>query len=170
MTRVYIICGWRALRDYQAKHDYITELARKLSVEVSEVVGKVKSQREGILDLKNQISKIYGQIASKEAITLENNANSNFILGEYKDEGFDFIEKLYENLKDKRYIMILSSFKDKKIMLAQDGSFNLDCGKMFKERLKEFNGRGGGNAKRAQASFEDEVSLKRFSEFLKDEI
>lgn len=170
MTRVYIICGWRALRDYETKHDYITELSRKFSVEASEVVSKVKSQREEILDLKNQISKIYGTIASKEAVTLENNADSSFIIGEYQEEGFDFLEKLYENLKEKNYVIILSSLKDNRLMLAQNGSFSIDCGKLFKESLKEFNGRGGGNAKRAQASFEDEVWLKRFLGFLKVEI
>jgi len=170
MTRIYMICGWRALKDYQAKFDLITEIAKKFSVEASEVVNKVKGQRDEIIELKNQLSKLYGQIALKEAVTLETNANSNFIISEYKEEGFDFLEKLYDSLKEKQYILLLSSLKDKKLILAQNGSFDINCGKLFKENLKEYNGKGGGNDKRAQANFEDKDSLEKFLDFLKNRI
>lgn len=166
MTRVYIKCGNRALKDYQAKHNYITEIAKGFSVETNDVVNKVKAQTEEVVSLKKQISNLYGKIASGEAEKLIEKATSKLITAEYSEESFDFLDKLYESLKDKEYILVLSSLKDKKLLLAHNGAFDLDCGKLFKEKLKEYNGRGGGNAKRAQASFAEEADLKNFAEYL----
>lgn len=170
MTRVYIICGWRALRDYQIKHDYVTEIAHGFSVEDSGIIEKIKGQNETIEDLRKQVSNLYSKIASKEAEALIKSSDSKFIIGEYNEEGFDFLDKLYEKLKDRNAILILSSIKDKKLILAQDGSFDFQCGKLFKEKLKEFDGRGGGNAKRAQASFQDATSMERFAQYLKSNL
>lgn len=167
MTRVYIKCGWRALKDYENKHNYITELAHGFSVEDKDVVNKAKMQTEEIADLKRHISGLYSNIAAKEADALILKADSKIILAEYNDEDFDFLEKLYECLKDKEFILGLSSLKAKRVLLAHNGSFDLDCGKLFKEKLKEFNAKGGGNSKRAQASFEDEASMKNFVEYLR---
>ena len=170
MTRVYIKCGWRALKDYASKHAYITELARGFSVEDSEVINKVKSQNEEIAALKKQVSNLYGKIASSEAEVLIEKSDSKFIIGEYMEESFDFLEKIYEYLKEKDYILILTSIKDKRLLLAHNGTFDFQCGKLFKEKLKEFNGRGGGNPKRAQANFADEASLRSFVNYLKENL
>lgn len=167
MTRVYIKCGYRALKNYQVKHDYITEVAKGFSVEINDVVNKVKAQTEEVVSLKKQISNLYGKIALGEAEKLAEKATpSKLIIAEYTEEDFDFLDKLYEKLKDQEYILILSSLKDKRLLLAHNGAFDLDCGKLFKENLKEFNGRGGGNSKRAQASFTEETELKKFSDYL----
>jgi alanyl-tRNA synthetase len=170
MTRVYIICGWRALRDYEIKHDYVTEIARGFSVEDSGIIEKIKGQTQEIEDLRKQVSSLYSKVASKEVEALIESSDSKFIANEYKEEGFDFLDKLYEKLKDREAILILSSIKDKKLILAQNGSFDFQCGKLFKEKLKEFHGRGGGNAKRAQASFQDVTSMQNFAEFLKSNL
>lgn len=166
MTRIYLKCGLRALKDYISKHDMVSELARGFSVEEKDVADKVKAQTEEISNLKKQIGGLYTKIASQEAEALIEKADEGYITVEYEQDGFDFIEKIYEVLKDKDYILILSSLKDKKMLFAQNGSFKIDCGKIFKESLKQFNGRGGGNAKRAQAAFQDEVSIRNFEKFL----
>jgi len=170
MTRVYIKCGWRALKDYQIKHDYVTEIAHGFSVEDSGIIEKIKGQNDTIEDLRKQVSSLYSKIASKEAEALIEGSDSKFIIAEYNEEGFDFLDKIYEKLKAAEAILILSSIKDKKLILAQNGSFDFQCGKLFKEKLKEFDGRGGGNAKRAQASFKDATSMERFAEYLKSNL
>ncbi len=170
MTRVYIKCGWRALKDYQIKHDYVTEIARGFSVEDSGIIEKIKGQNEAIEELRKQVSNLYSKIASKEAEALIESSDTKFIISKYNEEGFDFLDKLYEKLKDTEAILILTSIKDKKLILAQNGSFDFECGKLFKEKLKEFDGRGGGNAKRAQASFQDATSMESFAEYLKSNL
>ncbi|MFA9398806.1 MAG: alanine--tRNA ligase-related protein [Clostridiaceae bacterium] len=170
MTRVYAKCGVRALKDYQIKHEYVTDIAKLFSVEQSGIVNKVQKQKADILELKKQINSMYSKMAVKEADELIKRSNSNIITDRYIDEGFEYLDKIYENLKDKKYIILLSSLKDKKILLAQNGEFSMDCGKLFKENLKEFQGKGGGNKKRAQASFQNENSLKEFENWLEKKI
>ncbi|UZW12499.1 alanyl-tRNA editing protein [Clostridium pasteurianum] len=168
MTRIYIKCGLRAFKDYITKNDYVTEIARGFSVEDSEIINKVKSQTDEIGNLKKKISTLYSTIAENEAEQLMENSKDKYIIKEYKEEGFDFLDKLYEHLKNEEYILILTSLKDNRLLFAHNGSFAIECGKLFKEKLKEFGGRGGGNAKRAQANFQDTDSMRSFTEYLKE--
>lgn len=170
MTRVYFKCGGRALRDYQVKHDYIVDLTRTLSADPSEINNKIKNQKEEIIELKKKIGSLYSSIALVKVRELEENAYDKFILAQYEDEDFELLEKIYDVLKEKDFVLILSSLRDKKLILAQNGTFDFECGKIFKETLKDFRGKGGGNAKRAQASFEDENSLNKYIEYLKENI
>lgn len=170
MTRIYVKCGLRALKDYELKHDTITEIARSFSTEASEVIGKIKGQKEEIVDLKSQISNLYDKIATKEAEKLQENNKSKLLVAVYENENFELLEKIYDKLKNNENILVLASLKDKKLILAQNGAFDFECGKFLKGNLKEFNGRGGGNAKRAQASFETEDLIKKYIEFLKEKL
>lgn len=168
MTRIYFKCGLRALKDYQEKQVCITNLTRSLSVEASGISNVINNQRNEIAELKRKLSDLYGNLAKREADKLLSNSESRFIIATYEEEGFKFLEKLYDELKDKGYILILGSLKDKKLILAHNGSFNFKCGNLFKEKLKDFGGKGGGNDKRAQASFEVESSIKNFIEYLRE--
>lgn len=170
MTRIYIKCGLRAFKDYVTKNDYVTEIARGFSVEDGEILNKIKSQNEEINNLKKRISILYSSIAHNEAQDLIGNTKDQYIIKEYNEEGFDFLDKLYEYLKNEKYMVVLSSLKDNRLLFAHDGSFHVECGKLFKEKLKEFNGRGGGNAKRAQANFHDVNSMRSFTEYLKENV
>jgi alanyl-tRNA synthetase len=184
MTRLYIKCGLRALQDYNQKHEDITFLAKKFSTEVSDVVNKVTSQTELIADLKMKLVNISNKLAAKEAEELIKNADSSIIINEYEEEGFEFLEKLYDQLKGKAYTLILSSLKENRLLFAhtnepapasgatsisapmQNKSVGIDCGKVLKESLKDFNGRGGGNSNRAQASFTNNEELKKYANYL----
>lgn len=166
MTRIYVKCGKRALLDYQWRHNSITELSRSLSSEASEVVNKVNNLKEEISQLRDKMSSLYSKIAAIEAEKLEQAAAEQIIAGEYEDEGFEFLEKLIEKFKNKKYIMILSSSKDLRLILAHNGEFEVDCGELFKTELREYGGRGGGNLRRAQANFENIEALRAFSRYL----
>ncbi|GFP76018.1 alanyl-tRNA editing protein [Clostridium fungisolvens] len=170
MTRVYFKCGYRALKDYQVKHDYIVELTRTFSADPSEISNKIKNQKEEVIELKKKIGSLYASIASNKAQELLDSATNKFILAQYENEGFELMEKIYDELKEKDFILILSTLKDKKLILCQNGRFDFDCGKVFKETLKDFGGRGGGNANRAQASFEDKNLLNKYIEYLKENL
>ncbi|GKU24842.1 alanyl-tRNA editing protein [Clostridium folliculivorans] len=168
MTRVYFKCGGRALKDYQVKHDYIVDLTRTLSADPSEISNKIKNQREEVIELKKKVGSLYSSIASSKAQELLESSNDKFILAQYED--FELLEKIYDEFKEKDFVLILSSLRDKKLILAQNGAFDFECGKLFKETLKDFGGKGGGNSKRAQASFEDENSLNKYIDYLKENL
>ncbi len=171
MTRVYVKCGFRALNDYMIKQDIVKELAKGFSVQESEILNKIKSQNEEIEMLKNQLSSLNSKIAVKEAENLlKNSKEGKFIIAEYSEYSFDFLEKIYDILKDEKYILILTSLKDMRLLFSHNGSFDVQCGKIFKEKLKDFNGRGGGSPKRAQANFSDEKLLRSFVAYLQESL
>lgn len=166
MTRIYLKCGDRALKDYIKKHDLISELGRSFSTDEDEIIKKVKSQNEEIANLKKCIAEFNKKQALEEAEKLIKAAKNKCLSAIYEDKDIEFIQNIFEALKDKEYILVLASLSDKKLIFANNGNFQIDCGKIFKENLKEFNGKGGGNSKRAQAAFDDEKDLKKFVEFL----
>lgn len=68
-------------------------------------------------------------------------------------------------------IYITRGFKyDDKALLglfAHNGEIQICCGQILKENLSQINGKGGGNNKSAQASFETTEDMNRFFDYLK---
>ena len=169
MTRIYFKSGLRALKECMLEHDVLSESAKHFSVEEKDVFEKIKIQDNQVESLKKEVNSLYQKVASGEADKLVKNASHNYIEAQY-DADFNFLEKLYDNLKDKDYVLILSSLKDKRVLFANNGKLPIECGKVFKENIKNFEGRGGGNSKRAQGAFKSEESLNKFVCFLKERI
>lgn len=56
-------------------------------------------------------------------------------------------------LQKSSHIILFSSEIDKKILLQHNGDYSLHCGKLLREIIQEFEGKGGGNELLAQATF-----------------
>lgn len=166
MTRIYLKCGERAFKDFQNKHNVITKLSRHFSVDENSLFDKILGQCSEIDNLKKEISKIKKVFAENEAEELVKGENSKIIIKEYKDKSFDDIQLIASSINNKEYVLILASIIDKKILFINGTQLDVNCGKAFKENIKEFNGKGGGNAQRAQGTFDNEEDLIRFSGFL----
>lgn len=166
MTRIYLNCGIRALKDFQNKQSIISSLNKHLSSDENNLVQRVESQFLEIEKLKKELNGFKKMIAEDEADNIIKTESSKVILRKYEDKSFEDIQLITAALSSKNYILILSSLKDNKILFINDGDSDTNCGKLFKENIKEFNGKGGGNAKRAQGSFENREDLINFSEFL----
>ncbi|MCR3759937.1 alanyl-tRNA editing protein [Clostridium felsineum] len=167
MTRVYFKCGKRAFEEYTKEHNIITELQKILSIDEENILNKVKSNKEEISTLKKIVSDYKKNEAKIEADKLKNEKNDGVIFKHYEDGDFSFIEEIYDGIKDEDAIIILTSGVDNRILFAQNGGSTVECGKIFKQNIKNYNGRGGGNAKRAQAAFSSKDDLFKFAEFLK---
>jgi alanyl-tRNA synthetase len=80
-----------------------------------------------------------------------------------QDKSFEDIQTLASFIiETKKTVLFIVSEKDKKVLLTHDGSFNLHCGKIYKNTIKDYNGRGGGGEKMAQASFQNLDDLNNF--------
>ena len=54
-------------------------------------------------------------------------------------------------------------------MFARGDKFgDINCGKIFKEQLATYNGKGGGSANWANAGFASAEDMKRFEAYLTD--
>lgn len=162
MTRVYFNCGERAIKDYRKKQQILSELSKRLSIGEEDIVNKINAQKEELIEVKKQLLEYKRAEAFKEAELLETQAENKIIFKIFEERKFEFLEQVYDSIKEKEYILILASGIDNQLMFSHNGSFPLECGKIFKDNLKAFNGKGGGNSKRAQARFERFEDLEEF--------
>lgn len=166
MSRIYIKCGKRAYEDFTIKHDIISTLSRKFSTDEKSLIKNINKQSEEIFDLKRQLNDLKAKLAEEEALKLIENSNENFIFKIYENKSFEEVKYIGEALSEKPYIFILTSLKDKNILFANNTNAKLSCGKIFKEHIKEFNGKGGGRDEKAQGSFNSIEDLDKFYLFL----
>ena len=166
MTRIYIKCGARALRDFTNKQNIISNLNRHFSSDENSLVQRVEGQSIEIERLKRELNNFKKMIAENEAENIMKVENSKVILRIYDNKTFEDVQLIGTALNSNNNILILSSLGDKKILFMNNSDSDFNCGKLFKDNVKEFNGKGGGNAKRAQGTFENAEDLIKFSEFL----
>lgn len=167
MTRVYFKCGKRLLKDFQEKNNIINILIKNLSVPQSEILLKFDSLQNEIKTLTKQLNSLKELNAEFIARELLSESKENKIIKIFEDKSFEEVQTIANKLTSlKDHLVILASLKDKKVVLAHNGNLNINCGKIFKEELTKFNGRGGGSPKFAQGSFETINDLNDFIAFL----
>ena len=94
--------------------------------------------------------------------------NKEFIADIFHDKTFEEIERISNEItRLGNYTILFASIKDKKIILSHSGESKLHCGKVFKENLPSFNGKGGGSNIRAQAAFPTKEDLEKLYNYLK---
>lgn len=166
MTRIYFKCGERALKDFQNKHDIIAKLNRHFSVDENTLLDRILIQSSEIDNLKEELGKLKKIFAENEAKRLVESEPSNIIIKEYEEKSFDDVQLIASKINNKEYVLVLVSILDRKILFINGTHFNINCGNVFKENIKKFNGKGGGNNQRAQGTFDKEEDLIKFYEFL----
>lgn len=167
MTRIYFKCGKRALLDYQNKQEVTTGLSRHLSEPEQTLVAKVETITAELRNTIWESGKLKESLSKYEAQELLQADDSKIIAKSFENKNFDEIQVLAKQvllLGD--YITIFSSIPDKKVLLSYSGDYNLHCGKIYKEHVSSFNGRGGGGDKQAQAGFASVEDMMAFGEFL----
>jgi alanyl-tRNA synthetase len=164
MTRVYFKCGRRALKDYINKQDIVSVLTRQLSADEGSIIGKVEAQSAVLKELGRQLSDAKMALAQYDANALIKTAASKTIVKNYDDRSFEEVQLISSVLENEPYVTVLSSSQDKRVIMTQTNTPHISCGKIFKEHLGTFKGKGGGSDKKAQAAF---TTLKDLEEFVR---
>jgi alanyl-tRNA synthetase len=163
MTRVYFKCGKRALKDYMNKHNIISSLGKLFSAEENSLVKTIEAQNLLVKELNRKILEAKKQLAAIEAKHLIGEAQSQIILKNFEDKTFEDVQIISSILESEPFIALLSSLQDRKVVMSQNGKYNVSCGKLFKEKLAYYNGKGGGNDRKAQAAFQTNEELLQFT-------
>ncbi|MCM0649753.1 alanine--tRNA ligase-related protein [Clostridium swellfunianum] len=167
IIRVYFKCGQRAFEDYQLKQDIIVSISRLLAVDFESLQDRISFNNDELRSGQKEIKELKEKLHQYEAKDILSNVHSKLISRSFEGRSFEEVQSLGRVLLGfGEYIVVLSSLKDKKLWFAHNGGYDIHCGKVFKEYLSKYNGRGGGGDKQAQASFTDESSLKEFEEFI----
>ncbi|NBI28093.1 alanyl-tRNA editing protein [Chengkuizengella marina] len=165
--RLYFKCGIRALGDYNATHQVLMSAGAKLNANRDTLLARLEQIEVDQKQLQKQLNETKEKLFSSLATQLIKEKNDHLIVqsfDEYHMKDLQLITKMI--ISQTKCIAVFSSKSEKRLLLAQSGEFSLDCGALFKEHLKHFDGKGGGSKVQAQAMFDSDGKLVEFREFI----
>lgn len=168
-TRLYFKCGMRALHDYQHKQDIITELSRRYRAMEPDILSRVEAQDEQTKATRKELAELKERMSVIDAREMASSAKSRLIVRSFDDKKFEDLTLLSKYiLEHGNFIVVLSSVPDKRLLFARGEGFNVECGKILKESLPAYGGKGGGKPNWANAGFGDVDTMRKFEAFLVD--
>ena len=166
MTRIYFSSGKRALIELQQKTEALSEVCKLFSTSELDIVQKAKGTLEEITLLHRELRKINEDKALVDAEKLKQE-NGPVIYMKYEDRNFEDIQVMAKYLSENtEKAVIIYSLMDMKLIFSYSGVEDLNCGKIFKQNISNFSGRGGGSNKQAQGSFPDTTQLEAFAQLI----
>lgn len=169
MFRIYFDAGQRALKDYNNKHEILTDISNHYSSSTKDLPKKLKVQEEKMASVKNELFHLKQAFTKKECIGLDEviaSSNSNTIVYPLPhfsmDDAFNMGKRYMKNT-DGRLIMLYSP-KNTSYVLISDG--NINCGRLVKEYASFYNGKGGGNDISARAIFSCDEDAALFADLI----
>lgn len=159
MTRISFKCGGRALKDFQHRHQTLTQIMQLYSADLNSVVDKIQREIEKAATVREELRQLKMAINNEwieEQLKLEKHIIEVFENKNMEDLKY-LVKKMTES--DFKHTLCLGAKKDFGVVLA---SSTTNCGQLFKEHIKNFNGRGGGSPQMAQGSFQSEEDMMNF--------
>ncbi|MBQ4898307.1 alanyl-tRNA editing protein [Paenibacillus sp. Marseille-P2973] len=167
-TRIYFLCGYRALQEFNESQRILTALAQKFNI------GK-----DGILDRLDKWEQEHKQLQWE--LNAQREKNDEFVVKEllsqskvgliaqvFEDRSLKDLQNLATRLAAESKVPVLFvAGGDNKVLMAYGGDGGFSCGAFFKEHLGGYNGKGGGSDKLAQAGFGSWAEALAFYEFAK---
>ncbi|WFR60085.1 alanine--tRNA ligase-related protein [Anaerocolumna sp. AGMB13025] len=161
-VRISMLCGTRALLDYNKKEKSVTEISVLLSAKPDEVKDAVKTLKAENLSLKGQLVNLQNQILTYKAAFITEGSRDICI---FDNEIGPNSLRTYGNLLIERITGICSIFtstdgKEYKYLLA---SKVLDVRPLGKSLNETFNGKGGGSKEMVQGTVTGDADIiKKF--------
>ena len=154
MFRIYFEAGKRAMVDFDAKHDIITEIGNKYSAGTHDLIKKLDAQEDRYKELKETHAKLRNSIIKlrQDEINTALNGCEDVLLYRYEDMLVDDLLNIGRPLIDKiKKLLLIADDSTNTLLLFSNGT--IECGKLVKENASIYNGKGGGNKNNARAIF-----------------
>lgn len=170
-TRLYFVCGQRLLEDYSRHFSITNALATQLTTSVSQLSDQVKRLLVENKTLKKNYSRLFNQYAELLKSELLSKSRKAVIDQTFTDLSMKELEILAAKLhQETDRIILFGSVTEGKILLSHNGKSRIHCGQIVKVHLDQFNAKGGGNERKAQAVFQDAQDLRSFVKIIRDKI
>lgn len=166
MSRIYFKCGKRALEDYDNKQEIISKLIKISASEENKLIDRLIFLNEKISNLTKNLIYYKKKVAGLEAECLLSDCKNEIIFKVYQNKGFDELQMISEEIIKQNIVFIGLSEIDKKIIALHNGFSDINFGNIFKLYIKMYNGKGGGDTKRAQGTFNSIDELRRFADLI----
>lgn len=169
-SRIYFKCGRRALNDYAKKHEIISELVKLLSSDEDNIISQVDSMIKTGKEKSKTISDLKSKFCELHVQDILLNFSGNVYSKVYEEKFFEEVSEIGKLLGENNVDALIATTVDNTILLLVNHDNSIHCGKVFKEHIKTFNGKGGGSKNRAQGSFSNSGDLLSFYNFISKEI
>ena len=161
-TRVEVVCGYRALRDYAFKHETVKTLAEGFRVRDRDVLATVErlvqendARRKQNEDLRESL---LGYEAAEMLAAATPLAGARLVVATREERAPDALKRLAQRLTAAGDVVaLLGSTAGGKasLVFAQSPGRPFDMGKLLRESCAAFGGRGGGSRDLAQGGIPD---------------
>ncbi len=152
-VRISLLCGKRAMADYEKKREEVQRISNLLSAKPTEISNAVEKMKGEISKLQEKLSECYRGMIENRVIGLECSENSLYIME--KDFGAQHLRMLVNRIleeKKGKTVLALSGNKDNGFIYIM-GSQEADMRLLSKELNQKLSGRGGGSVQMAQGTF-----------------
>ncbi|MGN7759837.1 alanyl-tRNA editing protein [Paenibacillus sp. 22594] len=171
--RVTFKCGGRALDEANDNQRILGALSAKFNTGKDEILDRIGKWEAEQKQLQTELSALKEQndhyLVQELLSGLESEASVAAHI--FEDKSFKDLQSLAMKLTGSTELpVLLLTAAENKVVLASSGSTELSCGTFFKANLGEFQGKGGGSDKMAQAGFPDWAHALGFYEFAKGSI
>jgi alanyl-tRNA synthetase len=162
-TRVYFLCGGRALNDYRRKNRLVLDLAARFSVGDWELADAVERLSEEARAYRKQARALQEQLLDYEAVALiasaEMLAGARVVRRAYPDRSVDEIRHLAQRLTAEPGIIALlgqgSAGEKAQLVFARSADLTHDMNALLRVACQAIGGGGGGRPNFAQGGGPD---------------
>ena len=152
-VRISLLCGKRAMADYEKKRAEVQKISNLLSAKPTEISNAVEKMKGEISKLQEKLSECYRGMIENRVAGLECSEDNFYIIE--KDFGAQHLRMLANRLLDEKKaktVLALSGNKDNGFIYIM-GSQEEDMRQLSKELNQKLSGRGGGSMQMAQGTF-----------------
>ena len=152
-VRISLLCGKRAMADYEKKRAEVQKISNLLSAKPTEISNAVEKMKGEISKLQEKLSECYRGVIENRVAVLECSEDNFYIIE--KDFGAQHLRMLANRLLDEKKaktVLALSGNKDNGFIYIM-GSQEEDMRQLSKELNQKLSGRGGGSMQMAQGTF-----------------
>ncbi|MCX7973580.1 MAG: hypothetical protein N3B16_03670 [Candidatus Aminicenantes bacterium] len=147
-VRLFFICGWRVLKDYQKKEQILTQLASSLGTSIDQLqvtVNKLQSESKA---WRKKCLKLREELNQYEAAKLMAEAQESVIDRTYFDRSLEEAKQLGLKIIHSGHFLVIFGVKGEgrdHLLLARSESIPVDLRQWLPWLREVFEGRGGGS-------------------------
>lgn len=175
-TRVYFLCGWRALKDYQAKQKILDQMKQQLSVGEAEMITQIERWAEDRKVSKKKLKALQIQLDDFQVEELLNQSESvgqlRLVTHIFEDAEPGSKKNLVQKLIQRPNVLVLLGIRSDKVSLIMGRSDNidLDIRPVLQQACSWIEGKGGGGVSFGQASGLNQAGLKKALETARESV
>ncbi len=165
MTRVYFLCGQRALRDYGRKQEMCSSMVSLMSVPEAELYERTTLEIATRQSLEKQVASLKAELMGYRAQKIVSQGE-NPLYVDLQDSTIEEAQQLARSILELTTAIVIINLGER-LVLTHNLGHSPHLGQLIKETAQPLGGRGGGSSASAQVYFPDPAGLTEFLRLLR---